>query len=129
MNNKFKRPISPHLTIHKKVQTALLSILHRATGILLSIGTVFLVLWLFLLAIGEQYFELLYFFYDNALFNIILFLWSFAILYHLINGLRYLIWSIGYGIELNNVHRTGYLVLFITLLSTTLLWLTALDKI
>ncbi|HXE17954.1 MAG TPA: succinate dehydrogenase, cytochrome b556 subunit, partial [Stellaceae bacterium] len=48
------RPLSPHLQIYKWPLAMATSILHRATGIALAIGTVFLVWWLVAAAMGEQ---------------------------------------------------------------------------
>ena len=123
------RPLSPHLTIHKKFQTALLSIMHRITGFGLSLGSVFIVIWIFFTALGERYFNIIYFFLGTGLGKLILFIWSFGMFYHLINGFRYLIWSTGYGIELKNVNRSGYIVIFFSILSTVLLWIIVLNII
>lgn len=130
MNNIIKpRPLSPHLTIYKKIQTALLSIIHRMTGFALSIGTIFIVIWIFSLALGEKYFNIIYYILGTTLFKIILFLWSFCIFYHLINGLRYLYWSLGYGTDLKHVYISGYIVIIFSVLTTLLLWIVLLDFI
>ena len=50
------RPLSPHLSIHKKVLTAFFSIFHRFTGIGLSLGTIFIALWISLIALGPIFF-------------------------------------------------------------------------
>ena len=71
--NEDVRPISPHLSIYKRLQTAILSILHRITGFGLNIGTILLVLWLIFLAIGESYFEIIYSLSNTLPIKIILF--------------------------------------------------------
>ena len=60
MDKNSLRPLSPHLTIHKKMQTAVLSIFHRITGILLSIGSIMIVMLLVFIALGQQYYDYLY---------------------------------------------------------------------
>ena len=50
------RPLSPHLSIHKKVLTSVFSIFHRISGIGLSLGSIFIVIWVSLLALGPNYF-------------------------------------------------------------------------
>ena len=50
------RPLSPHLQVYKPQLTSVLSILHRATGIALAVGTLLLVWWLVAAATGENAF-------------------------------------------------------------------------
>ena len=122
-NNRDERPLSPHLTIHSKVLTSLFSISHRITGIGLSLGTVFISLWIGLIAFGENYFFIFDYISSSILFKIILFIWSLAVSYHLFNGVRYLFWSFGLGMEINTVYFSGYLVLLISLLFTLTIWI------
>ena len=122
-NNRDERPLSPHLTIHSKFLTSLFSISHRITGIGLSLGTVFISLWIGLIAFGENYFFIFEYISSTILFKIILFFWSLAVSYHLFNGVRYLFWSFGLGMELNTVYFSGYLVLLISLLFTLTIWI------
>ncbi len=130
MNKNFEsRPLSPHITVHKKVLTSLLSIIHRLTGLGLSLGSVCIVVWIFSIAMGGGYFNIVYFFLGSILGKTILFFWSFGNFYHLINGFRYIIWSMGYGIELNKIYRSGYLLIFISIIFTILLWIIVLDII
>ena len=116
------RPLSPHLSIHKRVLTALFSIFHRFTGISLSIGSIFISFWIATIALGPKYFSLFEYISSMTLFKIILFAWSIGIFYHLFNGIRYLFWSYGMGMDIKTVYNTGYLVLFLTLISTLCVW-------
>ena len=50
------RPLSPHLSVHKKVLSAVFSIFHRLTGFGLSIGSIFIALWVAMIALGPNYF-------------------------------------------------------------------------
>ena len=116
------RPLSPHLSIHKKVLTSVFSIFHRITGLGLSIGSIFLALWISLLALGQNYFFIFEVISGGLFFKIILFLWTIGIFYHLFNGMRYLYWTYGLGMDLKNVYTSGYIVLFLTFLSTLFVW-------
>ncbi len=116
------RPLSPHLSIHKKILTALFSIFHRFTGISLSIGSIFISFWVATIALGPKYFSLFEYITSMTLFKIILFAWTIGIFYHLFNGIRYLFWSYGMGMDIKTVYNTGYLVLFLTLISTLSVW-------
>ena len=117
------RPLSPHLSIHKKVLTALFSIFHRITGIGLSIGSILISIWFLLINLGPDYFVYFEIISKNILFKLILLIWTVGIFYHLYNGCRKLYWSFGIGMELTTVYRSGYIVLFLTFFSTLAVWL------
>ncbi len=117
------RPLSPHLSIHKKVLTALFSIFHRITGIGLSLGTILIAIWFLLISLGPNYFIYFEIISKNILFKFILLIWTIGIFYHLYNGCRKLYWSFGIGMDLTTVYRSGYIVLFLTLSSTIAVWL------
>ncbi len=116
------RPLSPHLTIHKKLLTSLFSISHRITGIGLSLGSILISIWFLLISLGPEYFFYFELVSKNILFKLILIIWTIGIFYHLFNGCRKLFWSFGIGMELTTVYRSGYLVLILTLLSTITVW-------
>ena len=116
------RPLSPHLSIHKKVLTAVFSIFHRITGIGLSIGTILIVIWIFFLSLGPKYFILFEKISNTLLFKIVLLLWTVGIFYHLFNGIRYLFWTYGLGMDLKTVYFSGYIVVFLTFFATLLVW-------
>jgi len=117
------RPLSPHLSIHKKVLTALFSIFHRITGIGLSLGSILIAIWFLLISLGPNYFIYFEIISKNILFKFILLIWTIGIFYHLYNGCRKLYWSFGIGMDLITVYRSGYIVLFLTLASTIAVWL------
>ncbi len=119
----FNRPLSPHLTIHKKVLTAVFSIFHRFTGICLSLGAILLSIWIVLIALGPNYYSKFEALSSSLIFKIFLFLWTLTIFYHLYNGIRYLFWSFGKMMELNMVYKTSYGVIFLSVLSTILVWI------
>jgi len=117
------RPLSPHLSIHKKVLTALFSIFHRITGIGLSIGSILISIWFLLINLGPNYFLYFEVISRSIFFKLILLIWTIGIFYHLFNGCRKLYWSFGIGMELATVYFSGYVVLFLTFLSTLLVWI------
>lgn len=117
------RPLSPHLQIYKLPLTALLSITHRITGIFLSLGTVILVYWLLAIASGPDAYAQAQALLSSPYSLAALFLWTFALYFHLCNGIRHLFWDIGYGFELKTVDRSGDLVIIVSLLLTGVTWL------
>lgn len=116
-----KRPLSPHLQIYKIQITSFLSILHRGTGIVLYGGIVIWVLWFLALAMGPEAYEKMQNLLLHPIGLIVLFGWSFSFFYHLCNGIRHLMWDLGYGYEIHTVRLTGWVVVgsscFLTLLS------------
>ena len=104
------RPLSPHLQIYKPQLTSVLSILHRMTGIALAVGLLMLAWWVIAAASGPPAFAVVQDFNASWVGRLLLFGWSFALFYHLCNGIRHLFWDAGYGFELPNVYASGRIV-------------------
>ena len=121
-----ERPISPHLQVYKPQITSVLSIFHRITGVALTFGLILLVAWIFTLSLGEKYFEYFVMFVKSWFGLLILFGFTFALNYHLCNGIRHLFWDAGYGYEIETVHKSGLAVLVVSFLLTILIWYLAL---
>ena len=121
-----ERPISPHLQVYKPQITSVLSIFHRITGVALTFGLILLVAWIFTLSLGEEYFEYFVMFIKSWFGLLILFGFTFALNYHLCNGIRHLFWDAGYGYEIETVHKSGLAVLVVSFLLTILIWYLAL---
>ncbi len=122
------RPLSPHLTIYKPQITSVLSITHRFSGILLFIGVLVFCLWIFLNMYSSSS-VFLQSFVASLFGKIILFGWSFAVYFHLYNGIRHLFWDIGKGYCLKTVTRSGIAVIIMTIISVFLTWGIALGYI
>src|SRR3546814_2392413 len=88
-----ERPLSPHLQIYRPQISSVLSILHRATGIALAVGTLLLVYWLTAAAAGPEAFSTAQALIGSFIGRLFLFGWSFALFYHLGNGIRHLAWA------------------------------------
>ena len=118
-----QRPLSPHLQIYKPQITSILSILHRGTGIVLSIGSIILVLWIVTLTLGESTYLMFSNIINNWFGKFIIFGFTFALFYHLSNGIRHLFWDAGYGYDLNHAYISGISVIISSLLLTSMTWL------
>ena len=116
------RPLSPHLSIHKKVLTAVFSIFHRLTGIFLTLGSFLLVFWFLSISIGENFYNYFQIISSSFIFKVILFFWTLAFFYHLFNGIRYLFWSFSLGMELKTVYLSGYIIALLTIIATIIVW-------
>lgn len=123
---KAARPLSPHLQIYRPQITSILSILHRITGIALSVGTLMLTWWLLAAAAGPDYFATAHGFITSWFGWLLLFGWSVALFYHLANGIRHLAWDAGWGFEIPQVYTTGYAVLAATAILTAIAWIAGL---
>ena len=119
------RPLSPHLDVYRWQWTMLLSITHRATGIILAVGALMLVCWLAAVANGPQAFDAVQAFLGSWFGRLVLFGWTWALLYHLGNGLRHLFWDAGVGLELPAAQASGYAVLIGSIILTLAVWAAA----
>lgn len=120
------RPTSPHLQIYRLPLTAIMSISHRATGAALSAGLVLTVLFLTALAGGESSWQAAHSILANWFGQLILFVFTLALNYHLCNGIRHLLWDIGHGFDLEAADRANKIVLGAAVVMTLLVWIVAL---
>jgi succinate dehydrogenase / fumarate reductase, cytochrome b subunit len=104
------RPLSPHLTVYRFAYTMALSILHRITGVALSVGLIVLVLWLLAMAGGTQSHTAFARFAGSWLFRVLLGVWLVAFVYHFSNGIRHLFWDAGKGLERVQARRSAWIV-------------------
>ena len=105
------RPLSPHLQIYRWQLTSVLSILHRAAGVVLSAGAILLVWWLVAAASGPDAYETVTDFLSSWLGLLLLFGWSLSLFYHLCNGIRHLVWDTGHALDLKSTYLGGWFVL------------------
>lgn len=125
MKTSTNRPLSPHLEVYKPQLTSTLSILHRATGVVLAIGSILVAYWLSAIATGPEAFASANGILGSFLGKVILFGWTWALFYHLCNGIRHLMWDSGFGFDLPTTYLSGKIVLGASVVLTILLWLVA----
>ena len=116
------RPLSPHLQIYRLPLLALLSISHRATGVLLAAGSLVFVYWLAAVARGPEAFAQAQGMLGSIPGRVLLFGLSFSLFYHLANGIRHLFWDAGLGFELRTAHASGIVVIVAAVVLTLLAW-------
>ena len=121
-----QRPLSPHLQVYRPQLTSMMSIIHRATGVALTTGTLVLAAWLVAVAIGGETYKMVAMAVVHPLGQFVLFGYSAALIYHALNGIRHLTWDLGFGLTIPEVYRSGHIVLFLTFLLTACLWLAIL---
>ncbi len=129
VNRPVNRPLSPHLQVYRPQLTSMLSILHRATGIALSVGALYLAIWVICAAASPRTYAYFQGFNGSIVGRIVLGGWLFCLFYHLCNGIRHLFWDAGYGFELKDAYRSGWIVVIVSLIATALSWVVGLRLI
>jgi succinate dehydrogenase / fumarate reductase cytochrome b subunit len=111
-----ERPLSPHLQIYRWPVTMATSITHRATGLALAAGTLLVAWWLIATATGADAYDTFSMVARSPLGLLILFGFVWSLAFHLLNGIRHLVWDSGYGFEVKTAERTGILVYVLSLI-------------
>ena len=122
---KTQRPLSPHLQIYRPQLTSVLSVTHRGTGIALVVGTLVLVYWLLAAASGAEAYGSAQQLLGSWLGRIVLLGFSFALFYHLCNGIRHLFGDAGLVFELKTTYASGSAVVIVSIAMTVLAWVLA----
>ena len=128
-NRPVHRPLSPHLQVYRPQLTSVLSILHRATGIVLSVGALYLATWVIYASADAKAYALFQSFNRSIVGRIVLGGWLFCAFYHLANGIRHLFWDAGYGFELKDAYRSGWIVVAVSLIATVVSWIVGLGLV
>lgn len=118
-----KRPLSPHLQIYKLIPTMVMSIMHRVTGGALYFGTLLVAWWLIAASSGASYFEWVSWFMGTLLGRLILFGYTWALVHHMLGGLRHLFWDMGYGFEKSFSTKLAKANLIGSILLTLVIWI------
>jgi len=91
------RPLSPHLQIYRPMLTMMMSIAHRISGAALAAGFLLLAWWLAAISLGAEQFAHVSSFFASIPGRALLFLFSWALIHHMLGGIRHLIWDTGHG--------------------------------
>ena len=119
------RPLSPHLQIYRPQLTSVLSITHRATGILLCFGAIVFAWWVVALSIGPEAFAAVRSALGSWLGILFLLVWTYSFFFHLCNGIRHLFWDAGFGFEIRTADASGKAVIAGSIVLTVLSWAAA----
>lgn len=122
MNN---RPLSPHLSIYKPIPTMMASIFHRFTGIGLYFGMFLFAWWLFAAAVAPDYFAWVNGLFGSWIGRIILLLLTWALIHHMLGGIKHLVQDTGRAMEKHLTTRMAKLHFAGSILLTILLWIIA----
>lgn len=117
-----RRPLSPHIQVYRWQIQMVTSILHRATGIALAVGTLLVVWGILALAAGETAFAQFKTCVGSPLGILLLVGWSWALSYHLCNGIRHLVQDGGMGYAIPQFVRSSWLSVVGSIVLTALIW-------
>ncbi|UDL90671.1 succinate dehydrogenase, cytochrome b556 subunit [Mesorhizobium sp. PAMC28654] len=117
-----RRPLAPHLRIYRLTMTMTMSILHRLTGIALYLGTLLLTWWLVSAAWSPGAYATFRLFIGSSAGEIVLLGYVWALLHHLLGGLRHFVWDMGKGFDLPAANVMARATLIGSLSLTAAIW-------
>jgi succinate dehydrogenase / fumarate reductase cytochrome b subunit len=117
------RPLSPHLSVYKPIPTMVMSIAHRVTGAALYVGTILVAWWLIAAASGEVYFDLVNGIFGSFIGRLILFGYTWALVHHMLGGIRHFIWDTGKGFDKDFSTKMAWATLAGSIVLTILIWI------
>ena len=116
------RPLSPHLSIYRPMLTMMMSIVHRITGSALYVGMLLVVWWLIAAAVGSNAYANVQWFMDSLIGRLILFGYSWALLHHMLGGIRHLIWDTGHGLDPRELQWLARATIVGSIVLTLIVW-------
>ncbi|ESY67041.1 succinate dehydrogenase, cytochrome b556 subunit [Mesorhizobium sp. B283B1A] len=121
-NARRERPLSPHLTVYRPPITMMMSIIHRITGGALYFGTLLVAIWLMAAASSQGAFDWVNWAFGTWLGRLILFGYTWALMHHMLGGVRHLVWDTGAGLEKHTASKIAWATLAGSILLTLLIW-------
>jgi len=118
------RPLSPHVTIFRWPLNAIMSILHRITGVVMAGGGVLVVWWFLAASVSESYFAVVDGLITSIVGDLVMLGLLAALCHHFCNGIRHLIWDTGRGLGdrditlSSRVSLGGAIILFVVIILT-----------
>lgn len=124
MSNKLEaeRPLSPHLQIYRPMLTMMMSIAHRISGASLAVGFALLTWWLVAISMGPEDYACVAAFFGSLIGRALLLLFTWALIHHMLGGIRHLIWDTGAGFSRTNIELLAWLTITGSIVLTILVW-------
>lgn len=117
--------MSPHLQVWRWHVTMLTSILHRVTGVGLYLGGLIAAAWAICLGAGPEAYGTFKAVLGSPLGLIVMFGMSLSAFYHLANGIRHLVWDLGYGLAKDEANSSAFVVFGFAIAATIAVWVIA----
>jgi len=118
-----ERPLSPHLTVYRPSITMTMSIVHRITGSALYFGTLLVAWWLIAASTSERYFDFVNVVYGSWIGRLVLLCYTWALMHHMLGGIRHFIWDTGAGLEKHTASKLAWANLIGSIALTILIWI------
>ena len=123
--NDSNNPLSPHLQIYRWHISSLLSITHRISGVINLLALILIFFWLLFFSFGEGNYKLFLLIINSFFGKFILIGFTWSMNFHLLSGIRHLVWDLGYGFEIKTANISGIIVIITSLVVTVIFWLFA----
>ncbi len=117
------RPLSPHVTVWRPTITYTMSIVHRITGGALYFGTLLVAWWLTAAAGPQSYFDFVNGVFGSWFGRLVLFGYTWALMHHMLGGIRHLIWDTTWGLEKHTSSKFGWVTIIGSVLLTLAIWI------
>ena len=117
-----ERPLSPHLSVYKLIPTMMMSIFHRITGVALYAGPLLVAWWLIATAMGPEAYGTFAAVAGSPIGIIVLIGFTWALLHHMLGGLRHFLWDTGRGLEKTTATSLAIATIVLSLALTLILW-------
>jgi succinate dehydrogenase cytochrome b subunit len=118
-----ERPLSPHLQIYRPMLTMMMSIAHRITGASLAVGFLLLAWWFVAVSAGPEAYAKFDAFFASIVGRLLLFLFTWALIHHMLGGIRHLIWDTGTGLDKTSIEVFAWLTIISSIVLTVLVWI------
>ena len=118
-----QNPLSPHLQVFSWHISSLLSITHRISGVINLLALILIFFWLLILSFGESNYELFLIVINSFFGKFILIGFTWSMCFHILSGVRHLVWDMGYGFEIKTANISGIIVIIFSLVLTIVFWL------
>jgi succinate dehydrogenase / fumarate reductase cytochrome b subunit len=116
------RPLSPHLSIYRPMLTMMMSIAHRISGVANATGFLLLAWWLVAIASGPEAYATVSGVFASLPGQVLLFLFSWALIHHMLGGIRHLIWDTGHALDKTSIEVAAWATIIGSTLLTVLVW-------
>lgn len=116
------RPLSPHLFIYKPIPTMVMSIVHRITGGALYFGTLLVAVWVIAASASRETFEQVAAIYGSWFGLLVLFVYTWILLHHMLGGIRHLVWDTGRGLDKHTSTKIAIALPFASGILTIAVW-------
>ena len=117
------RPLSPHLQVYRLIPTMLMSIVHRITGAALYFGTLIVVWWVVAASMSPGQFDTVTWALGTWLGRLVLFGYTWALMHHMLGGIRHLVWDTGHAMQKETSTRLAWATLAGSIILTILIWI------